>query len=122
MDLITIEEAIETLETSDTTVDNVAELASLYICRDNLNSGLNRVITGVESELNDILPYYRKYLDIKRRYQLNQTGEGEVIKGIKNVCREIEEFINALYSGTDMNKERICIKKMLEQLSTKYNK
>lgn len=122
MDLLAIDEAIKTLENSDTTVENVSELASLYICQLNLKNRSNRQIERVEDELDDILPYYTKYREIKTRYQLNQTTEGEVIQGIKNVCREIQQFIDALYSGTDMNKERICINKMIEQMHEKYSK
>ncbi len=122
MDIMAIEEAIQTLENEDTTFDNVSELASLYICRQYMNKPLNLMVSGTQKELEDILPYYMKYKDIKKRYQLNQTSEGEVIQGIKNVCREIQEFISTLYSGTDMNKERLCIVKTLEQLYKKYSK
>lgn len=122
MDIVAIEEAIQELEIADTTVNNVSELASLYICRENLKGGLNSKLDGIQGELEDIMPYYIKYRDIKRRYQLNQTNETEVIQGIKNVCREIQEFISTLYSGTDMNKERLCIVKTLEQLYKKYSK
>ena len=122
MDIMAIEEAIQTLENDDTTFDNVSELASLYICRQYMNKPLNLMVSSTQKELEDILPYYMKYKDIKKRYQLNQTSEGEVIQGIKNVCREIQEFIETLYSGTDMNKERLCIVKTLEQLYKKYSK
>ena len=80
------------------------------------------MIDGINNELQDILPYYIKYRDIKTQYQLGKTTEGEVIQGIKRVCKELAEFIDALYSGTDMNKERLCIKDMLEQLHNKYSK
>ena len=122
MDIMAIEEAIQTLENDDTTFDNVSELASLYICRQYMNKPLNLMVSSTQKELEDILPYYMKYKDIKKRYHLNQTSEGEVIQGIKNVCREIQEFIETLYSGTDMNKERLCIVKTLEQLYKKYSK
>ncbi len=122
MDLVAIEDAISILEESDTTPENVSELASLYICRDNLQNRLETLPDAITDELSDILPYYTKYRDIKRRYQMHQTTEGEVIKGIKDVCRELSEFIGVLYSGTDMNKERLCIKQMLVQLDEKYNK
>lgn len=122
MDIQLIEDAIETLVNSDTTYDNVQELASLYIVHENLNSPLKPMVDGVNNELEDILPYYIKYRDIKRKYQFNQTTEGEVIQGMKKVCKELAEFIDALYSGTDMNKERLCIKNMLVQLNEKYSK
>lgn len=121
MDLVAIEDTISILEESPTTPENVSELASLYICRANLQSRLKSIPDAIESELNDILPYYTKYRDIKRRYQMHQTTEGEVIKGIKDVCRELSEFIGILYSGTDMNKERMCIKHVLSQLNEKYS-
>ena len=122
MDIQVIREAIEELENEDVTYDNVDELASLYIVYNNLQRSGYSMITSVESEARDILPYYIKYQDIKRRYQTNQTTEGEVIQGIKKVCKELSEFIDALYSGTDMNKERLCIKDMIKQLNEKYSK
>lgn len=120
MDLSSIEAAITELENSDTTVENVAELASLYICKDNLERSLNLMVDSVEEELNDVLPYYMKYRDTKRRYQLNEAIDSEVIQGIKDVCRELKEFINMMYYGTDMNKERICIRDMIHELAEKY--
>ena len=114
MDITSIAEAIKNLEAGDTTYDTVQELASLYIVYEHLvdfSDFLRR--DDVNEELQDIMPYYMKYRDIKRRYQFNQTNEGEVIQGIKNVCQEITEFIEALYSGTDMNKERRYIKDMI---------
>lgn len=121
MDLVEINNAIDMLLERDTTPDNVSELANLYICKFNIENGLNRQINASERELKDILPYYNKYTDIKRRYQLRQTDESEVIQGIKDVCREIAEFIAALYSGTDMNRERICIRQMIDTLHKKYS-
>lgn len=124
MDLLTIKEAINTLVESDTTPQNVAELASLYICKGELEklkfAPKFRVIDGVEEEWQDILPYYQQYKDVKKRYQLGQTNEGEIIQGIKKVCLELKEFIEALYSGTDMNKERLCIQQMLRELYSEY--
>lgn len=122
MDIQIIEEAIGELETADTTYDNIAELSSLYIVYNNLKQPIKTMVDGVNNELQDILPYYIKYRDIKTRYQLGKTAEGEVIQGMKRVCKELAEFIDALYSGTDMNKERLCIKDMLVQLNEKYSK
>lgn len=120
MDLLAIEEAIETLENDVTTVDNVSELASLYICRENMKAGLKTTIDGVKQEYDDILPYYIKYRDTKRRYQINEAIDSEVIQGIKDVCRELREFVDMLYQHTDMNKERLCIKEMIKTLAQKY--
>lgn len=116
MDIVMIRDAISELEQSDTTLENVQELACLYIVNEHLSNTSKSVVT----EFDDILPYYNKYIDIKKRYQLNQTTESEVIQGIKDVCREICEFIQQLYCNTDMNKERICIKKMLTDLNLEY--
>ena len=120
MDLVAIAEAIEALENDVTTVDNVSELASLYICRENMKAGLKTMVDGVKQEYDDILPYYIKYRDTKRRYQINEAIDSEVIQGIKDVCRELREFIDMLYQHTDMNKERLCIKEMIKTLAQKY--
>ena len=117
MNIDVIEQAIEELENSPETIENITELASLYIVRDNLKS------SGYSNSYENTatLPYYDNYLDSKRRYQLKQTTEGEVIQGIKNTCRELKEFIEILYCNTDMNKERLCIKQMLKELYEKFS-
>ena len=114
LDLTLIENTIQELEEKETTFANCEKLAYLYACRDNLARD------EVEEELDDILPYYTKYRDIKRRYQLHQTIDHEVLQGMTNVCRELKEFINALYSSTEMHKERVLIRDMLQELNEKY--
>lgn len=121
MDLTTIEYAIEELENGEETFDNITELACLYIIRDNLSRSSPN-ISRPEKELNDILPYYQQYIKIKREYQQNKISESAVIAGIKDVCRELTEFIDTLYSCTDMGKERRCIVQMLDSLAKKYQK
>lgn len=118
MDIIAIREAIESLEKAETTPDNVAELASLYIVYQNLNKFENN--DEVQAELDDILPCYQKYCEIKRRYQLNQAIDHEVVQGMKNVCRELKEFIDTLFSHTEMHRERMLIRKMLQEVYEKH--
>ena len=120
MDIIAINQAIEDLENDDTTPENVSELAALYICRDNLENRKESMVDIVESELEDILPYYLKYRTTKRKYQLNQATDGEVLQGIKDVCRELKEFIDTLYSSTDMHRERLTIKRTIRDIYEKY--
>lgn len=116
MDIRLINEIIDDLETGDTTFDSVRELSSLYVVRDHLMKPMN----NVESELSDILPTYKEYCRVKRTYQLNGTSDDLVIRKLKNVCSEIIQFINTLYSSTDMPKERQQIETMLESLQEKY--
>ena len=120
IDLDEIETTINTLENGFTTFENCEKLAYLYICRENLKRGLNALVDNVMSELDDILPYYMKYRDIKRRYQTNQAIDNEVVQGIQDVCQELQEFIDKLYYSTDMNKERVCIRNMVHELAEKY--
>ena len=117
MDIKAINENIEELENSDTTFDNVKELAYLYIVRDHMFPQ-----DKVEVELSDILPAYSKYVAIKYRYQRHEITEEPVVSAITEVCREIKEFLQTLYSGTDMHKERVQIIQMLSALNEQYNK
>lgn len=122
MDIVAINDAINMLVESDTTPANVSELAALYICKSNLENALESHSNTSGELLQDKLPYYCKYRDAKRRYQLGQTNEGEVIKAIKETCSEFFTFMEDMYSGTDMNKERLCIKQMIHKLAEKYDK
>lgn len=115
MDLTSIESAIEELEDSPTTTENVSELASLYIVRENLFKTLQ------SSQSPEVLPHYQSYIENKRSYQLDQNTEGAVIKSLKNLCTDLTEFFNRLYSNTDMAKERRCITELIESFHQKYN-
>ena len=110
MDKYLIQEAITELENGETTLENITELASLYIVVDHFP------INKVEDELNDILPAYGNYVAVKRQYQLRETTESGLVKAMKLLCTEIEEFITTLYQCTDANRERKCLKDALENI------
>lgn len=121
MNLEEINNTIEALEQSSTTFGNCEKLASLYICKEYLNrQPVIDTQQAVEREINDILPQYRNYCNIKRRYQLNEISKAPVISSVEKVCIEIEEFIQTLYSSTDMEEERARIHLMLSHLSSKF--
>ena len=117
MDIQAIQDNITELENDDTTVDNVKELALLYIVRDNFKKSLkSNGNDKIIEEYNDILPQYRRYIEIKKEYQLGNISEKPVERAIKQVCKEICEFIHTMYISTDMPAERTYIKEMLENL------
>lgn len=116
MDIKIIDEMIEELEDSDTTYANVADLASLYIVKDRLNQSND----NVTKELNDILPAYNIYRDVKRNYQLNGIDKSKVLQQLEFVCRELKEFICRLYSNSDSPEEREMILKTVKELDCKF--
>ena len=113
LDIALVQNTIQELENSDTTFNNCEKLASLYIVRHFNSTGLNPVVQTnkdvVEKELADIFPYYKKYCDVKRDYQLNKVGEEVVLTYLASVCKEILEFIHILYNSTDTPQERNII-------------
>lgn len=115
MDISEIERTIKQLEGGDTTFESCRKLATLYVVRDNLTTD------NVEKELNDILPCYRRYIQIKREYQLGKATDYLLINGMAVVCNEIKEFIETLYNNTELLKERLKIEKTIKELSEKYN-
>lgn len=116
MDIVDINRTIEELEQDSTTFENCEKLASLYIVKEHYSNTKKPGGNNVEKELNDILPQYHKYIDVKRRYQLGELSEKVVEKHIKLVCMEVSEFIHTLYTGTDMPIERAYIRSMLDNL------
>ena len=108
-----INNTITELENGDTTFANCQRLASLYIVRDKFP--INHV-NAVEHELSDILPQYKNYCAVKRKYQLNELTVDAVINSISGVCKEIQEFIETLYGSTDTQEERERIKQMIQSL------
>lgn len=108
-----IEDTIKDIENKNTTLDNCKILADMLI----IEHFYKARKSDVETELNDILPQYQKYREIKRKYQLQEVTENAVINAIYNVCREIREFIQTLYSSTDTQAERDAIVSMIKQLN-----
>lgn len=107
MDIKDINRTITELENDSTTFENCAKLAHLYVVRDNFRT---------HDEVDDILPQYLKYIDIKQRYQIGEVSEKLVEKQMRIVCKEISEFIQSMYSSTDMPIEREYIKNMVTSL------
>lgn len=115
LDVDEIENTIKDLENGDTTFDTCIKLASLYIVLDKYKQS-ERAEDEVELELNDILPQYKKYCEIKRAYQLKITSKDAVLDSMRIVCTEIKEFIENLYSHTDTQEERELITELIMQL------
>ena len=124
MTLEVINEMIQDIEQSDISLSNARSLASLYILKsikeNDENLILKRSSSIVAKELDDILPSYNYYIDTKRRFQLKQINEELVIEALKDVCREIKEFVQIIYSCTDMPIERDTIKEMLSDLNKQF--
>ena len=116
MNIEDVNSTIEKLENDDTTFENCEKLAHLYIVRKYYSKRLKSNGTSVEEEIKDILPQYKKYVELKTRYQLGEVSEKLVENAIKLVCKEIEEFIQMMYRCTDMPIERIYIEKMIKDL------
>lgn len=106
---------IDELESEESLFDICQELAAFYIIQDHMfkSEPKNEVV----NEFKDILPEYRKYVDIKRKYQKKELTESAVILSMQNVCTEIKQFLRTLYSCTDMPEEREQIRSMLVNLS-----
>ena len=119
-----INNTIIQLQNEPTTFDTCKKLAALYIVREHLDfdskDDINNQEDTVEKELNDIAPQYRKYCDLKRKYQLNEISKEPVIQSMTLVSKEIEEFIRILYCNTDMLEEREIINQTLKILVEKY--
>ena len=113
LDLNMVESTIQELEKADTTFSTCEKLAALYIVREHFEKQFKTVVNEKESnvvnELSDILPSYSMYCDKKREYQMNKLGADVVLTSLKEVCREITEFIHTLYSSTDLPEERTII-------------
>lgn len=118
LDIVQIENTIQELENSVTTFDTCIKLSALYNVREHLQNATRAMVTNdnTAKELYDILPSYKRYIEIKQAYQLG-TGNPEAVRqAFNNVCQEIQEFILALYSGTDMPEERFLLYNTIQDL------
>lgn len=114
MNMEIINEMIDELEQSEPSLSNVRNLSALYNVRTNL-LGTNR-FDKVSKELSDILPSYIQYIDTKRRYQLHEVSEELLYNNMKELCREIKEFVQMLYSGTDTQTERDILQRTIKEI------
>ena len=109
-----INDLIDELENGDTSLSNIRNLSALYNVKSHL-LGSNRY-DNTAKELGDILPSYLQYIDTKRRYQLHEITDELLYINMKELCREIKEFIHALYSGTDTQQERDMLKQLIKEI------
>ena len=116
MDITTIDNYIEELEGQECTFSNIRNLASLYTVKEHLESVKNET----EAELNDILPQYRIYIEVKRKYQMGELSESEICRSLQALCAEIYEFIVTLYNNTDSETERNCLNQMVKNIFRKF--
>lgn len=105
-----INATIRYYEKQGTNLDNCKILADLYTCKDYID---NHYSSDTDKEFNDILPCYKEYCEIKKEYQLGNTTKEKVVTSMELVCKEIKEFIRAIYSGTDMQEERDLLEKLV---------
>ena len=112
LDIHAIEETIAELEQSSTNFENCRNLASLYIVRDHYT----HTSDNVEAELKDILPQYRMYCEVKRKYQFHELTKSAVILAMNDLCDEITEFFHTLYRSTDTQEERDQLEELIKQL------
>lgn len=114
MDINIINDMIDDLEKAEPSLSNVRNLSALYNVRANL-LGTTR-FDKTTKELSDILPSYLQYIDIKRKYQLHEVNDEALYLNMKELCREIQEFIRALYSGSDTQKERDMLRQLIKDM------
>ena len=105
-----INATIKELEAGNTTFDSCMKLAALYTVKDKLSENT------VTQEVQTILPQYRDYCAVKRRYQMHEIGESIMFDSMQSVCAEMSEFISTVYSNTDTTVERALILNMLQRL------
>lgn len=104
-----INNTIKELENGSTTFESCNKLASLYIVRDNIKSK-----DIVESELQDILPQYRTYCNVKRKYQLHEVTEQAVYTALTLLGKEVKEFYQSLISSADTPKEKEILQEIFQ--------
>ena len=121
LDFNEIRDTITKLENSKTTFDTCNKLASLYTILWYHNLQVQETPKNdVVNELSDILPAYSQYVKVKTDYKLNRTTKESVIYSIELLDKEITEFIDILFSSSEMPEEREKLKQMISNLYDKH--
>ena len=108
--LVEVSKKIKELEEQKLSVDNCIKLSALYNILSQHTETTNDTIVN---ELNDILPEYSKYKITKIKYQSGEISKEEVQTEMKKLCKELYEFLEVLYTCSDMKEERDCLLKTL---------
>lgn len=121
MNIADINKCIAMLEQGETTYSNCQKLASLltvknYFTQSPKESKMSD-LEHAQKELADILPHYNKYCHLKADFQRNLIGKEPVLESLGIVCKEIKEYLQALYSSTDMPEERILLEELIKNFS-----
>ena len=113
MDKQVILEAIQELEVESPTLENVQELATLYIVWDHLDRAKDKP---------DVIESYKPYCEVKRKYQMHEATEDNVLDCMHLVCEELMDLILLLHSNSDMRRERKMIQTMVNKLHENLSK
>lgn len=114
MNLAKVNKEINELLNSPLTLSNVRNLSALIVVQSYLQNAIQSEPDSLEQELNDILPRYKEYCEIKRDYQLGKIPKDDIIISMRRVCKEVNEFLLSLYENTETAEERTMIKVMLK--------
>lgn len=120
MDIIEINNTIKELESADSSLSNIRNLASLYIVQEQIQHKLNSTSQqsndAVLTELYEVIPSYKQYVIAKRRRQLNEISEDLVLDTLSRLGKELRDFVKSLYTATASENERILLSKIIVDL------
>lgn len=116
MNLAEVNEAINELQESSLTLSNARNLSALLNVREYLQNAIQSKPDSLEAELNDILPQYKNYCEVKRQYQMHKLSDDDIVIAMRKVCKEVKEFLLILYQNTDTKIERTMIKNMVSDV------
>ena len=116
MNLKEINDAINELLNGPLTPSNARNLSALIVVQSYLQNAIQSESDSLERELNDILPRYKEYCEIKRDYQLGKIPKDDIIISMRRVCKEVNEFLLSLYENTETAEERTMLKTSLKDV------
>lgn len=82
-----------------------AELVRIYGDNEVSETGENSA-EDIVKEYKDILPRYEYYKNAKIRYQTGEITEQALVVSVNDMCREIYEFCEILYTNADTESEK----------------
>ena len=116
MNLKEVNDAINELLNGPLTLSNARNLSALIVVQSYLQNAIQSESDSLERELNDILPRYKEYCEIKRDYQVGKIPKDDIIISMRRVCKEVNEFLLSLYENTETAEERTMLKTMLKDV------
>ena len=108
---------IQDMKSKEPTPQNMRDIALLELW---LSSNTQKAVPNVstvkiQNEINDILPAYVEYIEVKRKRMLKEVTDEKVLFTLQTLVNELQDLIEMIYRNTETCEEREILTRFLHK-------